>query len=322
MAGGGSPAGAAAPVPVIAADPVSAIAWADNSLVKPLLVTPPNMLIGEAGGFDVALDTGDSPAVAYNVPKTLSVSVANTAGEAFSGRVSMLAPPGWQISAPAALGQRQFIAAHTGTLRVDFTLIVPENQGRIDIANTVSLRFAPDNGGAPIETAFVLMGAACWWAVGTFPNFDGEGFDRSYTPEDRPGLTETYTSRTMQMVRWEKNSFYDAALDVEPLFRGSSGVCYGRTVLRSPTTRDARLAANTSSGVKLWLNGALILRRNHRETFRPQLGAGPWAVDVALAAGDNPVMVKWVRGSEPFEFSLTVSDRAGRGLPEVGNTRW
>jgi ADP-ribosylglycohydrolase len=306
----------------LASDPMSAIAWADSTHVKPLLVTPPYAQVGQAGPFEVILDSGDSPTLAFNMLRPLSFLIVNRGEQAFSGRVSVLAPPGWSVAGSPNFGQRQYIAAHTGTLRADFNLRVLEGQGRIDIANTVTLRFAPEDGSAPLEAEFILMGASCWWTVGSFANFDGEGFDRSYAPEDRPGLNETYIGRNLQNARWEKYSYPECTLDLEPLFRGSSGVCYGLTILRSPTTREARLVAHTNTGVKVWLNGALILRRMNRETFRPVLGSGPWAVDISLRAGDNPVMVKWVRGSEPYEFSLTVSDRAGRGLPEVGNTSW
>ena len=302
-------------------DPAGAIAWADNTLVKPLLVTPPNALIGQVGDFEAVLDTGDAPVIAYNTPKMLSVAIFNR-GEAFSGRIALLAPPGWQVQAPAGLGQRQYVAAHTGILRLEFTLIVPTDGARIDIANTVALRLASDDGGVPLEIDFQLMGASCWWTVGAFANFDGEGFDRAYTPEDRPGLNEAYVARSSQQARWERRSFPEPTLDLEPLFRGGSGVCYGQTLLQSPTTRDIRLVANSNSGVKVWLNGGLVLRRFHRETFRPVLGDGPWAQDVTLRAGGNVLLVKWVRGTEPYEFSLTLSDRSGRGLPEVGNTIW
>lgn len=308
--------------PVPASDPLDAIAWADSARIKPLLITPPNALVGRAGPLDVILDTGESPTLAYNVPKTLSFQIVNHSDEAFSGRVTLLAPPGWQISAPANLGQRQFLAAHQGTLRADFSLRAPDGMARVDIANAVTLRFAPDNGNPPHEAEFVLLGAACWWTVGPFANFDGEGFDRAYAPEERPGINESYVSRSMQNARWEKRTYTESVLDLEPLFRGSSGVCYGQTILRSPTGRDARLVANTNSGVKVWLNGALVLRRFNREQFRPQLGSGAWSVDINLRDGDNTLLVKWVRGSEPYAFSLTVSDRFGRGLPEIGNTTW
>ncbi len=318
---GASAAAVYTPNTPVAPDLVSAIAWADSTLVKPLLVTPPNSFFTQAGDFEVVMDTGDTPTIAFNLPRTLSFSVVNKGSSPFSGRVQLLAPPGWQVGVSQTLGQRQYIAANGGTLRTDFSLLVTENQARIEIANTIILRFTPE-GGVPVEAEFLLLGAACWWTVGPFANFDGEGFDRSYMPEDRPGLGETYLSRNSQNVRWEKQTYPESALDLEPLFKGSSGVCYGQTILRSPTDREARLVANTNSGVKVWLNGALVLRRFNREVFRPQIGCGPWAVDVALRAGSNTVMVKWVRGSEPFEFSLTVSDRYGRGIPEIGNTSW
>ena len=313
---------AGVPMSPLSPDPMSAIAWADSALVKPLLVTPTNAFVGHAGQFEIQLDTGDNPAIGFNQVKTLAVAVFNRGGEAFTGRLSLLAPPGWQVAAPASFGQRQYIAAHTGTLRAEFRLQAPEGQARIDIANSIAVRLTPDSGGAPSETQFVLMGSGCWWTVGTFANFDGEGFDRSYLPEDRPGLSESYVARNLQSVRWEKHVFPESVLDVEPLFRGSSGVCYGQTILRSPFNREARLTASSNNGVKVWMNGSLVLRRHQRTTFRPTLNEEHWTAEVSLRAGDNPVMVKWVRGAEPYQFSLTISDRQGRGIPDVGNTWW
>jgi ADP-ribosylglycohydrolase len=308
--------------PRLAPDYTTAIAWADNTLVKPLLVTPPNAIVEQAGPFQIVMDSGEAPCIGYNHPKVITFAITNRGGDPFSGRIALLAPSGWMIGAPQNFGQRQYIAANTGTIRVEFTLRVPEGQGRIDIANALVLRFTPENGAPAHDAEFVLMGASCWYCVGPFANFDGEGFDRSYLPEDRPGLHESYTNRLMQAVRWEKWSFPETTLQLEPLYKGSSGVCYGQTILRSATAREARLVANTNSGVKMWLNGMLVLRRFQREIFRPSIGSGNWAVDVNLQAGDNVVMVKWVRGVEPYQFSLTVADRFGRGLPEVGNTNW
>ncbi len=303
-------------------DPVSAVAWADSSLVKPLLVTPANAFFAKAGDVDVVMNTGESPTIYYNAVRTLTFTLTNRGEKPFSGRVSLLAPLGWQIAGPPALGQRQYLAAGTGSLRIDFNVRINEGQGRVDIANALTVRLTPDTGDEVMEAEFMLLGAACWWTVGPFANFDGEGFDRSFTPEDRPGLHESYVTRTSNAAQWERNVYPDSSMVLEPIFKGSSGVCYGQTNLRCSTAREARIVANTNSGVKVWMNGVLIMRRMHREVFRPTLGSGHWSTDVTLRAGDNPVMVKWVRGSEPFEFSLTVSDRFGRGLPDVGNTSW
>ncbi len=300
---------------------LDAIPWADNSLIKPLLVLNPNSQIHTAQDYQIVLNAGDSPAIGYGQYKLVSLSVQNRGGDPFVGTISLTAPHGWQVTTPQGLGQRQYMAAQGGSFYGEFTLFVTEDESKIEIANSLFARFKPEKGD-PFDAEFLLLGASCWWAVGPFANFDGEGFDRTYLPEERSGLHESYIARTMQQVRWEKYSFPETVLDLESLFRSSSGICYGQTILRSPTNCLARLMANTNSGVKVWLNGVLVFRRHHREVFRPLLGSGSWSVDVELKAGDNIVMVKWVRGSEPLSFSLTVSDRTGHSIPEIGNTSW
>ena len=83
-------------------DPVSAVAWADSSLVKPLLVTPANAFFAKAGDIDVVMNAGESPTIAYNVVRTLTFTLTNRGAEPFSGRVSLLAPLGWQQVAGTA----------------------------------------------------------------------------------------------------------------------------------------------------------------------------------------------------------------------------
>lgn len=301
-------------------DIVSVIAWADNTLVKPLLVTNPNAQVHLVNGYQVTLNC-DSPTIAYNQIKVVGISIRNSNQEPFMGKIALLAPNKWQAKAPNGMGQRQVIAAETGSFYGEFSLLVQEGVGRVEISNSVVVQLTPEQG-EPFTAEFLLLGAACWWTVGPFANFDGEGFDRTYLPEDRPGLQESYVARTMQQVTWEKRIFTNTVLEIEPLFKGSSGVCYGQTVLRCPESRTARLVANTNSGVKVWLNRTAVLRRHHREVFRPHIGSGNWATDVDLKAGDNVVMVKWVRGSDPLQFSLTLTDREGHGIPEIGNTSW
>ncbi len=312
------------PTPEPAPDPMtailSAVAWTDNTLVKPLLVTNPNAQIHTLNGYVVTLNC-DTPTIAYSQSKVVGISIRNTNSEPFVGKIALLAPGKWQVNTPSGLGQRQVITGSTGSFYGEFSLLVHEGVGRIEIANSLVVRFTPEQG-EPFSAEFLLLGASCWWTTGPFANFDGEGFDRTYLPEDRPGLHESYVSRTMHQVGWEKRVFAGSVIDVESLFRSSSGVCYGQTILRCPERTLARLVATTNNGVKVWLNGVPVLRRHHREVFRPHIGGGNWAVDVELMAGDNVVMVKWVRGNDPFQFSLTVSDRNGRGIPEINNTAW
>ena len=309
------------PGSALQSDTLDAIAWTDSTLVKPLLVMPIHAQSATEGAFFVTLDTGDHPTIAHDEIKRVVFFATNRGGEAFTGKVVLRAPAGWQVSALTDPNQRLFLAGGGGTWRGEYLIRVPEGQGTIQLANALVLRLTPENG-EPTDTEFVLMGASCWWTVGPFANFDGEGFDRTYLPEEKPGLGETYVSRAGVPTMWQKRTYPEVTLDLEPLFGGGSGVAYGQTTFQSPTSRSARIVANVNSGVKVWLNGALILRRFGREAFRPQVGSGNWAADIELQAGANVVIVKWVRSSEPIQFSLNFSDREGRGLPEVGNTEW
>ncbi len=316
-----SPAIAPMPNPALQSDPIDAIAWTDSTRVKPLLIIPIHAQTASEGAFDVTLDTGDHPTIAHDEVKRIVLSATNRGADSFTGKIGLRAPAGWQVSASNDPNGRQFLAGNGGTWRGEFLIRVPEGQGTIQLANALSLRFTPESG-EPTEAGFVLMGASCWWTVGPFANFDGEGFDRAYLPEEKPGLGETYISRIGMPTVWQKRTYPEVTLDLEVLYGGGSGVAYGQTIFHSPTSRSARIVANVNSGVKVWLNGALVFRRFQREPFRPQVGGGIWAADVELKAGANVVLVKWIRSSEPIQFSLTFSDREGRGLPEVGNTEW
>lgn len=305
-----------------ATDPTNAFAWADNTLVKPLLITPPFLAKVSSGFFEIELDTRDSPVIAYNQPKTLGITVINRGETAFNGRISLLTPTGWQASGPASFGQRQYISAKGGTMRAEYQIQVLEGQGRIELTNAVVLRLTPENGDPATDARLLLLGASCWWTVGPFPNMDGDGFDRSFLPEDRPGLQESYFGRGQQFVHWEKRTFSESVMDIEPLFKGTTGVIYGQTILRVPAGRTARLTTSTNTGVKVWLNDTMIFRRNQHGIFRPTLNDPAWTTDVSLNSGDNTLMIKWVRGIEPFQFCLTLCDSAGRALPDISATNW
>ncbi|MDE2126622.1 MAG: ADP-ribosylglycohydrolase family protein [Armatimonadetes bacterium] len=298
-----------------------AIAWADSTSIKPLLVAPPCSTSSPAGAFTVTMDMGANAAVAYNENRQLQFTVLNTTDQPFDGRVSLLAPAGWQVAAPPDYGQRHVIAAGAAA-RFGFAVMVREGSAFIDIANALTLRLDPSDGGSTMFAEFVILGASCWVVTGPFASFGGDGYDRAGAPEDRPGLAERYTSRLQQSIGWERRVFAEASMDLESLFRSSEGVCYGQTVFRSRAARDARLVVNSNYGVKVWLNGALVFRRLNKDPWLPQVGSGPWAVDISLRAGDNVIMVKWVRSAEPIRFVVGLADGSGCGIADIGNTGW
>src|SRR5205085_35650 len=87
-----------------------------------------------------------------------------------------------------------------------------------------------------------LLGGSCWWFVGPFQNPVGEGFDRAYPVEDKPGLEEDYLGRTGALIKWQKTAFKETVMPLESIFTGVQGVAYGVTTLHVPTPTDAKIA--------------------------------------------------------------------------------
>ena len=314
------------PVPVAEAptvlDPVmSAIKWADNSLVKPLLVESPTCSTVYAGGFAVRLDTGDALAVVPGGSVTCTCTIASNWNKEIRGAIRVNAPTGWKVEFQEYEGGRFALAAFTGMVTLKFTLSAADTAGAVNPANAVTVTVAPDDA-APVDFAFFLPGATCWWVAGLFANMEGTGFDHVYAPEQRFSLQDTYQDRAYRTVGWQKLASPGPMPNIEPIFGGQSGVLYGQIKLHCPAAAPARFSACCSGGVKVWLNGITILRRNDSKPFRPTPCGGPWSVDVDVPLGTCTVQFKWVRSNIPYEFSFTVADRAGTLLSEVSSCSW
>lgn len=294
--------------------------WADNALVKPLLVAPPNLALFHAGSFEFAVDYGEAgPAVIPNVATGFTVAIRNMGTEDFIGHVTLSVPDGWQVRVPGAQGQRQMLA-RGGMARYGFALLAPDTC-RLRARNMVTLVLSPEK--APAITVDIpYLGGSCWWWVAPFRNMVDEGYDHAYGPEDKPGLDEEFLARDGGLIRWQKRAFGENVMDLESLFTGVAGVAYGQTTLHVAEPTEARLVAHNNDGVKIWFNGQRILQRHAHLPFRPSLPSVPEVVDVLLQPGDNRLLLKVVRCNRPIEFAFAVTDRSGDLLPDVGNPAW
>jgi ADP-ribosylglycohydrolase len=295
--------------------------WLDNAQVKPLLVAPSSTAVYHTAPFEIVVDYGEGgPAIAANAATSFTVAIRNVGAAEFMGCVNLSAPPGWQVAVPGAQGQRQMLAPG-GMARYGFVVRAPENVP-LQPQNKVTLVLTPENA-PPTTCDIILLGGACWWWVGPFENRLEEGFYKAYEVEDRPGFDRDYLGRGAALIRWRKIAFKENVLLLEQeFFTGQPGVAYGVTTLHLPVPTEAKIVPHTNDGLRVWLNNRLLVQRHSHEPFRPTLGYGPSAVDVTLQAGDNRLMVKVIRCDAPAEFAFAVTDRDGKPLPDVGNTRW
>ena len=292
--------------------------WLDASASASLLAASSAVSVMHAGAFQITVDYGDrGPVVAPGAATTVIVELLNRGERLFSGQVGISAPTGWRVAVPGAQGPS--VRMEPGKrARLGYVLKAPADG--LHAEQSMELTLTDDDGHAT-SAAFPVLGAACWWIVGPLPNNYETGYDHSFPVELKPDLTEKYLGRGDGLVGWERIVFPETVMDVERIFGGIAGIAYARTVLHVPEPADAKLIVHTNDGARVWLNGRVVYQVHSHEPFRPSLCAGPGA-DVHLAAGDNLLMVKMARCGEPYQFALSVVDREGNPLRDLGNTRW
>ncbi len=298
-------------------DILSALPWAQNSQAAALHSIPPQAQLIFCGACTVQAEMAEAFATVPQQKHTLRIVLHNAQPDALAFQAALQTPPDW---AATGTGLQQTVPPGANA---NFSFVVHTPQpAASELFDRLALHISTQSDPNLLNAAFILPRSACWWTAGPFANHDGEGYDTVYAPEMRFGLQETYAGRFGQIVRWQRMAFAEPELALEPLFMGSGGVCYGQAVLLARSTSRVRITAAANCGVKLWLNGALILRRHSREEFSAALQSGSWAVEAQLLPGENRLLAKWIRGNEPYRFALLASDLTGGILPAVCCTTW
>ena len=99
-------------------------------------------------------------------------------------------------------------------------------------------------------------------------------------------------------------------LDLLAAFSGDHRVAYARTWVFSPKEQPARIEFGTDDGNKLWLNGQLI----HQADRGGAAVAGEFKPAVTLRQGWNPLLLKVIQDTGPWEFCLRVRNATGGKL--------
>jgi ADP-ribosylglycohydrolase len=317
---------AAEPVAEPAAEPAAEPDAPDPSVpsvasapsVPSALPPPSDRSVYRSGPFEFIVDYGaQGPVVRPGAARTIVIEIVNLSDTLFTGQVEVRAPAGWRVAVPGAQGPS--VRMEPGKrVRLGYVVKAPEAGPASEQAIELALK---GSDGVVGGVSMPLFGAACWWVVGPLPNNWETGYDHSFPVELKPDLKETYLGRGGGLVGWERQAYSETVMNVEPIFGGIPGIAYARTTLRLPEATDARIIVHTNDGARVWLNGRVVYQVHSHDPFRPSLCSGPGA-DVHLAAGENALMVKMARCSEPYAFAMSIVDRDGNPLRELGNTRW
>jgi hypothetical protein len=161
-----------------------------------------------------------------------------------------------------------------------------------------------------------------WMILGEFLNEHGSGHDCVYPPESGVELDMTYPGwyRAIQWTPWYSSTKDDHLVDLGAAFvpvyqsvpRHDSGTGYAYAEFSCDQRQHALVLLGVESGMKVWLNGALI----HENVAPDTTGTlQTEEVNCFIKQGRNAVLVKCSGTEGPLRFALDFEGAGGRTLP-------
>jgi hypothetical protein len=142
-----------------------------------------------------------------------------------------------------------------------------------------------------------------WWIIGPFDNAGRKGFDKVYPPEISFDATKTYKGKNGIEVKWKRyDNKRSGYIDFAKIFQPSDEVVsYAYRTIEVAEETNLKVGIGSNDGVKLWVNGNLILNKKTSRKAEPNQEV----LTVPLIKGENTVLVKidQLGGGWGFYFS-------------------
>lgn len=261
--------------------------YADSS-VAALWRANPMCYEEQTGALAVAVDYGDTPAVAAGAAKTLTTRLTNAHQVEIRAICTLQAPAGWEVSDP----QRTVMVPACGALDLEWTVTAPPPSG-LENSNTLYLQVAPVERPAQAAVPIVLIGARRFRYAGPYRRegaSDEELLAHAFAPEAGGGAAPGSRGGA-----WQERAALDNGLPLEDAL-APGGVLYVQTFLWSPDERAVVVGAPGNCPRKLWVNGELLVALDNYRPIRPNYnGDGQSYAPVTLKEGWNEILVKYVR---------------------------
>lgn len=150
-----------------------------------------------------------------------------------------------------------------------------------------------------------------WRVLGPFPNWNLEGHDTAYPPENGVDLNATYPGWN-EVVSWRHTysnleEHHTVRLDQSAgntgILRPNCATGYAYAELTSDTRHEVELGLRADAALKLWVNDRLVF-----ETSDPD-PAGQ-RIEVLFKEGRNSLLVKTSKTFGPHEFSIDLPTKS------------
>lgn len=176
---------------------------------------------------------------------------------------------------------------------------------------TWQITYAAETGGM-VVAAEQTLSVRPWMGVGPFPR----DFDKAFGPEEKLDPAGTYTVMgSAQPQGWKSIPNEPTGLiNLGHHFQPNTNVsAYAAIVVHSPEDRQALLSAGSDDGVKIWINGELVVSHDISRGAKP----GDERKNVNLRSGRNDVLIRITQGGGPWGFYFDLLDLAGEPMRDL-----
>ncbi len=244
--------------------------------------------------------------------ETVRVQVSNT-GAALAGTVRVDAPVGW-VASPASFSGAELSAP------VEVTLHAPRGVAQWPMQHRFSICA---EGTRTLE--FGVAGAGLWQLLGVFYDAVPDESDpkrerrsshhfvsleREYLPEPGADVAAQFAAWSQKLGRPAVVPSYEYEVDFSRLI-GLSGPCcvYLARTVYCPDEREANLVVGNSDGYRIYLNGERIAHEDDTTMWAPYNEVHA----VRLRQGANHLLLKLLRRTDSFHFTLGIRDKPKNG---------
>ena len=169
--------------------------------------------------------------------------------------------------------------------------------------------------GVPYSLAAKKGFVTSWWLIGPFGCRDFNDAKRPRPPEADPALDKTHRDGTREL-RWQLHHTMHAQgiVDLDALFTPNDKVlAYAYTELTAPQDMPVKFWLRRDDGLTLWLNDKVLYHVHDAHGT----AIAEYPVAATLVKGANRLLVKCSEGGGLWEFSLRMTDPAGKPFGEA-----
>lgn len=269
--------------------------------------------------FIVTIDYQGMPTITYERPKTVRIQLTNRSSRDAEGQLMVQPPAGWQLETSP---ETTFTLAPHQSTHFEFTFTAPESDVQLRTSNWVHCEIIGRKRTTTTAFDFALIGEPIWFIAGPFQEAPMD-LDAALPPEellDADGKITNPTAHGFQRVTIPENETH-----IEEWFNGKPGVVYAYTAIHCPDDRMVKLGAICNDGVKVWVNGEVVINQHEHVDTAPMQHGAPAGLrtHVQLHAGWNYILIKVLRCEQPVYLNFFIVDtheNRSHGFVDLENT--